>query len=75
MCTAPSRLLVHSSIAEQVTDAVVRRARELRVGDPLDPTTQMGALVSEVHLDRVLGHIATPAGRRALACSPAGRAP
>ncbi|MEW2117811.1 aldehyde dehydrogenase [Streptomyces sp. NPDC005474] len=59
MCTAPSRLLVHSSIAEQVTEAVVARARELRVGDPLDPATEMGALVGESHLERVLGHIAT----------------
>ncbi|OUC94934.1 aldehyde dehydrogenase [Streptomyces swartbergensis] len=59
MCTAPSRLLVHSSIAEQVTDAVVRRARELKVGDPLDPATEMGALVSEAHAERVLDHIAT----------------
>ncbi|MEU2717319.1 aldehyde dehydrogenase [Streptomyces sp. NPDC007205] len=59
MCTAPSRLLVHSSVAEQVTEAVVRRARELKVGDPLDPATEMGALVSEDHLERVLEHIAT----------------
>ncbi|MEU0192873.1 aldehyde dehydrogenase [Streptomyces afghaniensis] len=57
MCTAPSRLLVHSSIAERVTEAVVRRARELRVGDPLDPETEMGALVGRAHLDRVTGHI------------------
>jgi gamma-glutamyl-gamma-aminobutyraldehyde dehydrogenase len=59
MCTAPSRLLVHSSVAEQVTEAVVARARELRVGDPLDPATEMGALVSEGHLARVEDHIAT----------------
>ncbi|MDH6501210.1 aldehyde dehydrogenase [Streptomyces sp. SAI-149] len=59
MCTAPSRLLVHSSIAEQVTEAVVARARELRVGDPLDPATEMGALVGEAHLARVEDHIAT----------------
>ncbi|MFD4762828.1 aldehyde dehydrogenase [Streptomyces sp. NPDC058439] len=59
MCTAPSRLLVHSSIAEPVTEAVIRRARELKVGDPLDPATEMGALVSETHLERVLDHIAT----------------
>ncbi|SOE07055.1 aldehyde dehydrogenase [Streptomyces sp. Ag109_G2-15] len=59
MCTAPSRLLVHSSIAERVTEAVVDRARELRVGDPLDPATEMGALVGEAHLDRVLDHVAT----------------
>ncbi|MFF8933268.1 aldehyde dehydrogenase [Streptomyces paradoxus] len=57
MCTAPSRLLVHSSIAERVTEAVVRRARELRVGDPLDPGTEMGALVGRAHLDRVRDHI------------------
>ncbi|MGK4578739.1 aldehyde dehydrogenase [Kitasatospora sp. HPMI-4] len=61
MCTAPSRLLVHTSIAERVTEAVAARARALRIGDPLDPATEMGALVGESHLERVLGHIA--AGR------------
>ncbi|WP_316528027.1 aldehyde dehydrogenase [Kitasatospora brasiliensis] len=59
MCTAPSRLLVHSSVAEEVTEAVVARARALRVGDPLDPATEMGALVGEQHLGRVLGHVRT----------------
>ncbi|MEU3612199.1 aldehyde dehydrogenase [Streptomyces sp. NPDC006872] len=59
MCTAPSRLLVHSSVAERVTEAIVARARELRVGDPLDPATEMGALVGESHLERVLGHVGT----------------
>ncbi|MFF6782829.1 aldehyde dehydrogenase family protein [Streptomyces sp. NPDC012510] len=59
MCTAPSRLLVHSSVAERVTEAIVARARELRVGDPLDPATEMGALVGEGHLERVLGHVST----------------
>ncbi|MFH8221023.1 aldehyde dehydrogenase [Streptomyces sp. NPDC018057] len=62
MCTAPSRLLVHTSIAERVTEAVVARARALRVGDPLDPATEMGALVGRDHLDRVLGHIRTGTG-------------
>ncbi|MDX3381836.1 aldehyde dehydrogenase [Streptomyces niveiscabiei] len=59
MCTAPSRLLVHASVAERVVEAVVRRARELRVGDPLDPATEMGALVGERHLERVLGQVRT----------------
>ncbi|MGW0845317.1 aldehyde dehydrogenase [Streptomyces sp. NPDC002787] len=59
MCTAPSRLLVHSSVAERVTEAIVARARELRVGDPLDPATEMGAMVGESHLERVLDHIGT----------------
>ncbi|MDI2132741.1 aldehyde dehydrogenase [Yinghuangia seranimata] len=59
MCTAPSRLLVHRSIADEVVDAVVERGRTLRVGDPLDPATEMGALVTEAHLKRVQGHIET----------------
>jgi gamma-glutamyl-gamma-aminobutyraldehyde dehydrogenase len=59
MCTAPSRLLVHSSIADQVTDSIVARANGLRVGDPLDPATEMGALVGANHLGRVLDHIGT----------------
>ncbi|AZP22312.1 aldehyde dehydrogenase [Streptomyces aquilus] len=59
MCTAPSRLLVHSSIADRVTEAIVGRARALRVGDPLDPATEMGAMVGANHLERVLGHIGT----------------
>nr|WP_225953549.1 aldehyde dehydrogenase [Kibdelosporangium phytohabitans] len=57
MCTAPSRLLVHSSVADQVTEAVVQRARALRVGDPLDPVTEMGALVNPSHVERVLGYV------------------
>lgn len=59
MCTAPSRLLVHSAVADRVTEAVVERARALRVGDPLDPATEMGAPAGRDHLDRVLGHIRT----------------
>ncbi|POX45702.1 aldehyde dehydrogenase [Streptomyces sp. Ru72] len=58
MCTAPSRLLVHSSIAERVTESIVRRAREMRIGDPLDPATEMGSLVGEGHLRRVQDHVA-----------------
>jgi gamma-glutamyl-gamma-aminobutyraldehyde dehydrogenase len=61
MCTAPSRLLVHASVAERVVDAVVARGRSLRIGDPLDPATELGPLVSRSHLDRVLGHITAAA--------------
>ncbi|MET9403644.1 aldehyde dehydrogenase [Kitasatospora sp. NPDC002965] len=57
MCTAPSRLLVHRAVADRVVDAVVARARTLRVGDPLDPATEMGPLVTAAHRERVLGHV------------------
>jgi 4-(gamma-glutamylamino)butanal dehydrogenase len=65
MCTAPSRLLVHESIAERVTDAVVARASALRVGDPLDPATEMGALAGSAHLTRVLDHVEAGRGEGA----------
>jgi gamma-glutamyl-gamma-aminobutyraldehyde dehydrogenase len=61
MCTAPSRLLVHSSVADRVVDAVVARAQALRIGDPLDPATEMGALAGERHLARVAEHVAAGA--------------
>ncbi|TDE21951.1 aldehyde dehydrogenase family protein [Actinomadura sp. 6K520] len=57
MCTAPSRLLVHRSVADRVLDRIVARARSLAVGDPLDPATQMGPLVSARQRDRVLSYV------------------
>ncbi|MFI6480487.1 aldehyde dehydrogenase family protein [Nonomuraea sp. NPDC050663] len=62
MCTAPSRLLVHADVADQVVDAVVEKARALRLGDPLDPATEMGPLAGRTHLERVRGYV--DAGRR-----------
>jgi gamma-glutamyl-gamma-aminobutyraldehyde dehydrogenase len=61
MCTAPSRLLVHRSVADRVVDAVVARAESLRVGDPLDPRTEMGPLVGIGHRDRVEQHVVAAA--------------
>ena len=57
MCTAPSRLLAHASIREEVVGQIVAIAQAMRVGDPLDPTTQRGPLVSSDHRDRVAGHV------------------
>jgi 4-(gamma-glutamylamino)butanal dehydrogenase len=65
MCTAPSRLLAHSSIAGRLVDAVVARAEALRVGDPLDPATEFGPLVSRGQLERVLDHVAAAADQGA----------
>jgi aldehyde dehydrogenase (NAD+) len=44
-CTSTRRVIVDQSIVEPFTELVVRRARELRVGAPLDPETQLGPLV------------------------------
>jgi acyl-CoA reductase-like NAD-dependent aldehyde dehydrogenase len=58
LCTAGTRLLVQRSIHAEVLDIVVGGARALTPGDPLDPATTMGPLVSEAHHRRVLGYIA-----------------
>ena len=51
-CTAASRVVVHEKVYQPFLDAFVARARALRVGDGLDPATQMGPVVSEGQLRR-----------------------
>ncbi|MYS85107.1 aldehyde dehydrogenase family protein [Embleya scabrispora] len=53
VCAAGSRLLVQSTVHEEFLGRLVERAGRLRVGDPLDATTQVGALISRSHLDEV----------------------
>lgn len=57
ICLCGSRILVERSIYDRFRDAFVERARALRVGDPQDPTTDLGAVVSEAHMNKVLEHI------------------
>jgi acyl-CoA reductase-like NAD-dependent aldehyde dehydrogenase len=56
-CTAGSRLLVHRSIHDRFLDGLIERARALKVGSPLDESTQLGPMVSARQLDRVLGYV------------------
>lgn len=56
-CGSTSRLLVHGSVADEVIERVAHGMRSLRVGDPLDESTEMGCLVSETHRERVGSYI------------------
>lgn len=56
-CTAGSRLLIDESIRDEFLEKLAKRADGMRPGDPLDPKTRMGPLVSQEQLDRVLGYI------------------
>ena len=56
-CNAPSRLLVHASIADEVVARIAALAPRFRPADPLDPQTVMGALVDDGQLRTVLGYI------------------
>ena len=56
-CTAGSRLLVQRSLHDEFLAGVLDRARALRIGSPLDAETQLGPMVSERQLEKVLGYV------------------
>lgn len=57
MCTAPSRLIVHRDVADEVIAGVVARAAHYAPGDPLDPATGMGPLASHARTLQVSEHV------------------
>jgi aminomuconate-semialdehyde/2-hydroxymuconate-6-semialdehyde dehydrogenase len=57
ICLCGSRILVERGIYERFRDAFVAGVKALRQGDPLEETTDQGALVSEPHMQKVLGYI------------------
>jgi len=54
ICLCGSRILVERAAYEAVKERLVAKARALRIGDPLDPRTEQGALVSRQHFDKVM---------------------
>src|SRR5688500_10473092 len=64
-CEARSRLLVESSIYDDVVAQMGELAGAIKVGDPLDPETQMGSLISGAHRERVHGFVERGAGEGA----------
>jgi acyl-CoA reductase-like NAD-dependent aldehyde dehydrogenase len=59
ICTAPTRAVVHASLFDQVRDGLVQYAGFLKVGDPTDPATVVGPVISAAQRDRIEAHIAT----------------
>jgi 5-carboxymethyl-2-hydroxymuconic-semialdehyde dehydrogenase len=68
-CTAGSRLLVQRPLYERIVTAVAERAKNVRVGDPFDPSTELGPLIRPEHHARVMDYIesARTPGARILA--------
>lgn len=56
-CTAGSRIFIQQSIYPEFVKRFAERANRLRVGDPTDPNTQIGALISQQHWEKVSGYI------------------
>ncbi|GAU06737.1 aldehyde dehydrogenase [Burkholderia stabilis] len=57
VCSAGSRLLVHKDVKSELLRYTLDAARSFVPGDPLDPATNIGAIVDQIQLERVLGYI------------------
>ncbi len=57
VCSNGTRVFVHRSVMKAFLARLLPRVRSMRIGDPLDPATQVGALISEAHMHKVLGYI------------------
>lgn len=57
VCSNGTRVFVQRQLYDAFLERLVERTRKLKVGDPLDAATQIGALISEEHLNKVLGYI------------------
>jgi len=56
-CIAGSRLVLHAAIADEFLEKFAKLARSIRLGNPMDATTEMGPLTSMQHRDRVLSYV------------------
>ncbi|MDZ4310890.1 MAG: aldehyde dehydrogenase [Cypionkella sp.] len=57
VCTCPSRALIHESIYDQFMEKALKRVAAITAGDPLDPTTMIGAQASSEQLDKILSYM------------------
>jgi betaine-aldehyde dehydrogenase len=58
VCSNGTRVFVHKSVHGAFIERLRARSAAMRIGDPLDPATQVGALISQEHMEKVLGFIA-----------------
>lgn len=58
VCSNGTRVFVQRSVREAFLAKLIARVGAMRIGDPLDPRTQVGSLISEAHMNKVLGYIA-----------------
>ena len=56
-CSANMRQIIHSKVKEEFLDKVLKKVKNIKVGDPLDPETNMGSMISKKHLATVDGFI------------------
>jgi acyl-CoA reductase-like NAD-dependent aldehyde dehydrogenase len=74
VCAAGSRLFVEAKAHDALMEKLVERSRKLEPGDPLNPKTRLGALVSRTQMERVLGYLEAGAREGAMPVLAGGRA-
>lgn len=57
VCTCPSRFLIHESIYEKFIPMVVARTKAIKMGNPLDPTTMIGAQCSQEQMEKIVSYL------------------
>jgi aldehyde dehydrogenase (NAD+) len=72
-CTASSRLIVTEGIHDRFVAAVAARVQALRVGNPMDSSTQIGPVIDQSQFDKVMGYIAL--GQQEVGAPAAGGGP
>jgi len=65
-CSAAARLIVHRGVKDALLEKVAEKVKKWRVGDPLDPDTRVGALVSKAHFDKVCSYLDVAASEKIL---------
>lgn len=58
VCSNGTRVFVHRSLKAAFLERLVARVAAMRIGDPMDPKTQVGALISQAHMEKVLSYVA-----------------
>jgi aminomuconate-semialdehyde/2-hydroxymuconate-6-semialdehyde dehydrogenase len=56
ICLCGSRIIVERSLYQKFVADFTERTKKMKVGDPMDPDTDMGSLISEVHLNKILSY-------------------
>ncbi len=56
-CDALSRTLIHESVKDEVLDKILKITRAIKVGDPLDPSTEFGAIIDQQQFEQVMNYI------------------
>jgi 5-carboxymethyl-2-hydroxymuconic-semialdehyde dehydrogenase len=73
-CTSSSRALVEATIYEEFSRKATERVKKIKVGHPLDPTTEIGPLIHQRHVEKVLSYVSVAQREGATVAVGGGRA-